>query len=253
MAKRKKSKKKTGPYVPLKKKSKVDDSLVGIDFIEDADVLKDKVFKIESFFERNKKLLIGIGAGIIIIVAGILTYNYWNTNQEKNAQAAMYDAVFSFESDSLSHALQGQGGSEGLLDVADSYGSTKAGNLANLYAGIALLKEGKYNEAIERLNKFSANDDVLQARSYALIGDSYMELGDNSNAIKYYERAADYKPNKLSTPNYLMKLATAQREAGDLSAAVKTYGKVIDNYGASLDAINAKKYKSMLEAEVLGN
>lgn len=250
MAKSKKSNKKTGPYVPLKKKAKVDEGLVGIDFIEDADVLKDKVFKIESFFEKNKKLLIGLGAGIVLIVAGILAYNYWNTSQEKNAQTAMYDAVFSFEADSLSHALQGQGGSEGLIEVADQYSSTKAGNLANLYAGIALLKEGNYNEAIERLNKFSANDDVLQARSYALIGDSYMELGDNSNAIKFYQKASDYKPNKLSTPNYLMKLGIAQQEANDLSGAIKTYGKVIDNYGASLNAINAKKFKSMLEAEV---
>ena len=254
MAKEKKSNKKSGPYVPLKKKAASKASeMHGIDFIEDSEVLKENVFRVESYFEKNKKLFLGLAALILLIAGAYLGFNYLNKNKDKTAQAAMYDAVYSFEADSLSKALNGQGGNEGLLEVADKYGSTKAGNLANLYAGIALLKEGKFNEAIERLQKFSANDDVLQAKSYALIGDSYMELNEVNNAIKYYQKAADYKPNKYTTPEYLMKLALANREAKNPEAAIKAYSSVIDNYGGSINAINAKKYKSMLEAEVGGN
>jgi hypothetical protein len=35
-----------------------------------------------------------------------------------------------------------------------------AGNLANYYAGMAYLNTGKYNEAIDYLNKFKSDDIV---------------------------------------------------------------------------------------------
>lgn len=221
----------------------------GIELIEDSEALKKEVLKAESFLETNKKAFIGLGAVILLAAAGVLGYNYLNKNKEKEAQAALFDAVYSFESDSLSQALKGQGGNEGLLSVADNYGSTKAGNLANLYAGIALMKEGKFTEAIGRLEDFSASDDVLQPRAYALIGDSYLELGKTEDAIKYYKKAADYKPNRFATPGYLMKLGNAYQDAKNSTEAVKTYASLIEKYPSAIETVLAKKYKSKLEAE----
>ncbi|ADQ17754.1 Protein of unknown function DUF2133 [Leadbetterella byssophila DSM 17132] len=225
----------------------------GIEIIEDAETLKKEVYKVENFFEKNQKGMIAAGVAILAVVGGFLGYNYWNKNQEKEAQAALYDAVYSFEADSTAQALKGQGGNEGLLSVADNYSTTKAGNLANLYAGIALMKEGKYTEAIERLDKFSANDDVLQPRAYTLIGDSYLELGKAEDAIKYYKKAADYKPNKYATPGYMMKLALAYQEAKKTSEAVQVYSSLIEKYPAAIETVQAKKYKSKLETELGGN
>lgn len=225
----------------------------GIEIIENSEALKKEVFKVEGFFEKNQKAVLGAGVVIAALVAGVFGYNYWNKNQEKEAQAAMFDAVYSFEADSTSQALKGQGGNEGLVAVADSYGSTKGGNLANLYAGIALMKEGKFNDAIARLEKFSANDDVLQPRAYTLIGDSYLELGKTDDAIKYYKKAADYKPNKYATPGYMMKLGTAYQEAKNNSEAVKVYASLIEKYPSAIESVLAKKYKSKLEAELGGN
>lgn len=225
----------------------------GIEIIEDSEALKREVFKAESFIEKNKKVLSALVIGFVVGVGAYLGYKYYNGNQDKEAQAALFDAVYSFEADSLSQALKGQGGNEGLLAVADNYGSTKAGNLANLYAGIALMKEGKFADAITRLEKFSSNDDVLQPRAYTLIGDSFMEQGKSEDAIKYYKKAADYKPNKYATPGYLMKLGTAYQEAKNGSEAVKVYATLIDKYPSAIETVLAKKYKSKLEAEIGGN
>lgn len=225
----------------------------GIEIIEDSEALKKEVFKVEGFFEKNQKAALVAGIVLVAVVAGFFGYNYWNKNQEKEAQSALFDAVYSFESDSTSLALKGQGGNEGLTSVADNYSSTKAGNLANLYAGIALMKEGKFDDAIARLEKFSANDDVLQPRAYTLIGDSYLELGKNDDAIKYYKKAADYKPNKYATPGYMMKLGNAYQEAKNSSEAVKVYASLIEKYPSAVESVLAKKYKSKLEAELGGN
>ncbi len=225
----------------------------GIEIIADSEALKKEVFRIEGLFEKNQKVVFIIGGLILAVVAGFFGYNYWNKNQEKEAQAAMFDAVYSFEADSTAQALKGQGGNEGLLSVADNYSSTKAGNLANLYAGIALMKEGNFEEAITRLEKFSAGDDVLQPRAYTLIGDSYLELGKNDDAIRYYKKAADYKPNKYATPGYMMKLGNAYQVAENKGEAVKVYSNLVDNYPSAIESVLAKKYKSKLEAELGGN
>jgi hypothetical protein len=76
---------------------------------------------------------------------------------KSRAQVAMVDATFAYRSDSLSQSLNGIGGGDGMLTIAEDFGSTKAGNLANFYAGTALMKlKDKFDEAIECLSDFSS-------------------------------------------------------------------------------------------------
>lgn len=222
----------------------------GIDIIENADALKKEFFKYEGLLEKNSKILTYIGGAIIAIVALYFGYKYYTDSQEKEAQVALYDAVFSFEADSLNQALKGKGGNEGLLSVADNYSGTKAGKLASLYAGIALMKQAKYAEAIERLDKFSSDDQVLQARAYALIADCYMETKKVEDAISYYEKASNHKPNKFSTPGYMMKWAGALTEAKKTKEAAEVYTDIINKYPTGTETLLAKKYKSRLETEI---
>lgn len=222
----------------------------GIEIIENADALKKEFFKYEGILEKNSKLLTYIGGAIIAIVALYFGYKYYTDTQEKEAQVALYDAVFSFEADSLNQALKGKGGNEGLLSLADNYSGTKAGKLASLYAGIALMKQAKYAEAIERLDKFSSDDQVLQGRAYALIGDCYMETKKVDDAINYYEKASNYKPNKFSTPGYMMKWANALTESKKTKEAVEVYSDLINKYPTGTETLLAKKYKSRLETEI---
>ena len=137
-----------------------------------------------------------------------------------------------------------------MLAIADNYGATKAGDLAHFYAGIGLLKQGKYDDAIEHLKDFSSSDLLVQARAYSLIGDAYMEKKSYDEAADYYKKAADYKPNKYFTPGYLMKLAVAYEQAKQNDKAIEAYNDIIEKYAQSTEAVSAKKYKSVLEAVV---
>ena len=157
-----------------KKSTSVKDNS-GIEIIESAEALQKEIGKAESFLKKNQNILAIIAGVIVVAILGFFAYNYWMDTQNEEAQVAMVDATFAYEADSLSQALNGVGGGDGMLAIAEDYGSTKAGNLANFYAGTALLKQGKFDEAIDHLSDFSSGDLVLQGKAYVLIGDAYME------------------------------------------------------------------------------
>lgn len=204
--------------------------------------------KFEEWFEKYKNIITYVGGGIFAVVFAIVGWKYYSTSQNEEAQNTMFQAVYYFEMDSLNLALNGDGQNPGLKEIADDYGYTKSGNLAKFYAGSALLKQGKFEDAIEYLDGFSANDLLVQARAYSLIGDAYSELGNNESAISYYEKASNYKPTKEFTPDYLMKLGLAYELAKDYSNAAKAYDRLLNEFPNSQRAIDAKKYKALNEA-----
>lgn len=197
--------------------------------------------------QRNKNIVIGIAGALILLVGGWVGYNYYKNTQNQEANSLMFPSVYHFEADSLNKALKGDGLHEGLAVIADDYGMTKAGNLASFYTGVAYLKQGKFDEAINYLKDFSSSDLLVQARAYSLLGDAYMEKNQLSEAINYYEKAANYESNPFFTPQYLSKLAIAQEANKNYEAAIASYNKIIDEYGSSSEATNAKKYKAKLE------
>ena len=221
-----------------------------LEILENPDVLADRLTHgSEDFVKKNRNVLLGLFAVIAAaIVGGFLYYNYRSTQNEE-AQAAMFQAVFYFEADSLSKALNGDGQHQGLLSVADEYGSTKAGNLAKFYAGVALMKQGKYQEAQDQLADYKSDDLILQGRAYALQGDANMELGKKQEAADLYIKAADYKANEFFSPQYLMKAGMAYEENKDYASALEVYDRLVTSYPNAAEVNDAKKYKA--RAEVL--
>ncbi len=222
----------------------------GAEIFESAEALQSTIGKAEGFFKSNQKVLTYVGGGILAVIVGIIGYNFWNQSQDTEAQESLFSSVYAFETDSLKQALNGTGGNPGLLSVADDFGSTNAGNLASFYAGVALLKQGKFDDAIERLKSFSSSDLLVQARAYSLIGDAYMEKKTIADAIEYYEKAVDYKPNMYFTPTYMMKLAAAYEADKKNKEAIEVYTNLINEYPNSLETANAKKFKGKLEGAI---
>lgn len=222
----------------------------GLDFLEDPDALENKLEDVGDFFQQNRNIALAIIGGFVLLMAGFFGYRAYVSSQDETAQVELFPSVYQLEADSLKKALNGDGKTPGLLSAADSYGSTPGGNLAEFYAGLALLKQGKYDEAIEHLKEFSSSDLLVQARAYALIGDAYMEKKSYDEAADHYQKAADYKSNKFFTPGYLMKLAVAYEQAKQNDRAISAYNDIIEKYAQSAEAVSAKKYKSVLEATV---
>ncbi len=206
-------------------------------------------FDTEGFLAKYGKI-IGYAFVALIIVGGIyIAYGYMQEGSDKEAQEAMFPAVYRLEKDDAKTALKGDGNNvkDGLEKIAKNYGG-KAGNLANFYLGVAYMKESKFKEAISALQNFTTQDLLVQARALCLIGDAYMELNNYNEAVRYYLKSTDYKANKQFTPVYLMKLALAQEKANKLADALESYNRILEKYPQSTETVNAKKHRARVEA-----
>jgi tetratricopeptide (TPR) repeat protein len=219
-----------------------------LEILENPEVLADRLTHgSEDFVKKNRNVLLGLFAVIAAAIVGAFLYFNYRSSQNQEAQAAMYQAVFYFEADSLGKALNGDGQHQGLLSVADEYGSTKAGNLAKFYAGVALLKQGKYQQAQDYLADYKSDDLILQGRAYALQGDANLELGKKQEAAELYLKAADYKANEFFSPQYLMKAGMAFEENKDYASALEAYDRVLNSFPNAPEVSDAKKYKARAE------
>ena len=110
----------------------------------------------EAFIEKYKKPIMYTFLVIVVLVAGYFLYrSFVLTPREEKANEMIFKGQQYFATDSYEKALNGDGqGFPGFLSIANEYGSTKAGNLAQLYAGLSYAKMGKFQEAVNYLKNF---------------------------------------------------------------------------------------------------
>jgi len=133
-------------------------------------------------------------------------------------------------------ALNGAEGKYGFLDIIDEYSGTKAANLANYSAGMAYLNMGNYQQAIDYLEDFSSEDAVLGALSKGGLGDAFMQLGQASDALGYYEKALNHNTNAYTTPKFLYKAGITALELNEKDKALGFFQRIKDEFSKSDEA-----------------
>ena len=198
----------------------------------------------EAFLIKNKKPIIGVVVAIIVIIAGVTLYkNLYAQPREEKAQAALYMGQQYFETNNFEQALNGDSiGYAGFLKVADEYSGTKAANLAKAYAGICYAKLGKTQEAIDMLNGFDGNDQMVAPAIKGAIGNCYAQLGDLDKAASTLLDAAGQADNNTLSPIFLMQAGEILVKQGKYDEAIEAYTTIKDKYFASYQAMNIDKY-----------
>lgn len=218
-----------------KKKQQEEDTLV--DIVEVSGQAQD-------FFERNGNAILGGLAVIVLLIGGIFAYNnFYKVPQSKEAAAQMAEAQYQFERDSFSSAMTNPGGGyAGFLEIMNNYGGTDSGNAADLYAGISYLNLGKYQAAIDYMNSFSASGNIAPIIKNGVMGDAYSELGDYSNALSYYKKAANAGDIDVLSAYYLKKLGKLNEHQGNNAAALEAYKSIKEKYSETPDGKDIDKY-----------
>lgn len=206
----------------------------------------------EKWLEKNQKPLF---TGFLVIVVSILGYlaynNYIVEPKESEAANELAFPRASFEQavsasvaiDSMyTVALEGTNGKYGFVDIADKFSGTKAGNLANYYAGISYLKIKQYDKAIAHLENFSSNDAMLAPTALGAIGDAFADLEQAEEALAYYEKAANAKKNNATTPLYLFKAANTALDLGKKEKAITYFTEIKETYNSSSVAKNIEMH-----------
>jgi tetratricopeptide (TPR) repeat protein len=215
-----------------------------IETSDNIELVEHALSRTEQFIEDNKKILTIVVVSLVIIVGGYFGYKkLYVAPMEDEAKSQMFVAEQYFEKDSFRLAIKGDGNYIGFLGIIDQYGVTKAGNLAQYYAGVSYLHLGQFQEAIDHLTKFDASDKMIAPIALGATGDAYLELHNNSEAVSYYKKAIKKaEGNKFIAPIYLMKLGLAYEVGNDYQNALETYQRIDNEYGKTSEGRNIEKY-----------
>jgi tetratricopeptide (TPR) repeat protein len=224
---------------------KIEENPAGFQTVENA------LSRTEQYIEENQKSLTIIVLAIIIVVGGYLGYKkFYLEPSNTEAFSAMYVAEKYFEQDSFQLALNGDGANYGFLDIIDEYSITKAANLAHYYAGICYAKTGQYQDAIDHLEKFDAEDIMLSTIALGAIGDCYAQLGDNEKAASFYMKAGERKMNSFTSPVFLKKAGIMYENLQHYDKALSAYQKIKKDYPDSEEGKQIEKYITALEIKM---
>lgn len=201
--------------------------------------LDESASKTEAFVEKNQKYIFVIIGLVAVVVLGYLGYTEFIAKpKQANAMNDMFQAQKYFdqaingvEKDSLfTLSLNGGEGKFGMLDIIDEYSGTPAANLANYYAGTAYLRLKDYKKAVEYLNKFSSDDEILAPLAKGNIGDAFVQLNQLDDALDYYEQAAKMRDNDYTAPMYLYKAGTIALDLGKANKALTYFETIKEKY-----------------------
>ena len=198
----------------------------------------------EAFFLKNKKIILGAVAAIIVVIAGFFVYNTQISGpREDKASTMLGKGQTYFNNEMFDQALNGDGaGYIGFAKIASEYGSTDAGNLANLYAGLCYANLGKWAEAEKSLDAFSSKgDQMISPAAEAALGDAYAHLNKLDDAVSAFKKAAsmadskadDYTNNSLS-PVFLIKAGEILESQNKKADALSIYQDVKKKYVNSM-------------------
>jgi tetratricopeptide (TPR) repeat protein len=218
------------------------------------DTLDESASKTENFISKNQNLILGLIGVIALSVLGYLGYmNFILAPKENEAAAEMNQAQLFFDEamdatgkaqDSIFNlAINGGNAKLGFADIASSYSGTKTASLANYYAGISYLNIGDYQKAINHLDKFKLEDEIIAPMAKGAIGDAFLQLEQPQEALDYFEEAIKLSKNSFTTPKYLLKAAIVALEVDKPEMALKYLDRIVEEFPEADEIKMAKALK----------
>lgn len=187
----------------------------------------------EAFFMKYKKAILIAVAAIIVVIAGVFLYiSQISGPREEKASTALSKGQTYFNNEMFEQAVNGDGaGFVGFAKLADEYSGTKAGNLANLYAGLCYANLGKWAEAQKSLESFSSEDDqMISPAAESALGDAYAHLNQLDKAVDAFKKAASMADSKAEdgtnnslSPTFIIKAGEILESQGKKDEALKLY------------------------------
>ena len=158
--------------------------------------------KVENFVMRNRGVILGIGALLILVAIGFGVF-FGVSDSVKNKKLSAIDAVetaYTKDSDSLTDA-----------QIVD-----------------------RQNEALEALKAYVSEKGIVGVRANSLVADIYMSKKDFANAIGSYVAAAEASPNAYTAGLAYANAAVCCDELGNSAEAISYYEKAIEKKNFSL-------------------
>ena len=208
--------------------------------------LTETVSKTEVFLKENEKAITVCLAVLLVVALAILCYSKFYLQPKKaEAAAQLFHAEQQFSAGNYELAFSGDENYPGIEEIVDKYGN-KAGKAVYMYAGVCSYEMGDFESALKYFKSYKSKEKNMQARAYACIGDCYVSLENNAEALRWFEKAAAESDNDFS-PTYLVKAGETAEALGQADKALGFYKKIRESYPNSIEALDIDKYISRIE------
>lgn len=194
---------------------------------KDEPILADEMLgKSEAFVIKHRKTITVVTTLLVACILGYIVYQKFVIEpREKEAQVANYGPMYDSMTGKNADAL------EGAIAVIDQHDGTDAANVARLIAaGLKVSEEGNYEEAIEFLEGYEGDDDIMAPHVKHMLGNCYAHTGDTEKAMKLILEAAEEANNEAVTPLCWRDLAAMHEQQGNKEEAVKLYNRIKTEY-----------------------
>jgi tetratricopeptide (TPR) repeat protein len=201
--------------------------------------------KTENFVSKYQNLII---TSVVLVTISVFFYLAYNTfilePKKEDAITELNQAQYYFNlalnseqpEDLFKNAISGGGGKFGFLDIIENYKNTPSSNLAVFSIGMSYLNLKEYDKVIYHLKNFKSDDVLLNSIAKGVLGDAYLQVGDQKNALSSYEEATNSNENNFTTPKYLYKAGLLLMRLGQKKTASKYFKKIKKNFPNSKEA-----------------
>ena len=203
-----------------------------------------------EFVAENRTLVYGILAGVVVLALGLVAYVFMQAQRGEEAQRLLGGIIAVYEQGDYQAALDGIETGPGLLEIADEYDGTDAGNLAHYYAADALFRLGRYDEALDHFNDYDKAENLVGASALAGEAAIYEQRGDYERAGDLYRRAAGLFENDITSPEYLLQAGQAYEEAGAYDEALEAYEAIVEDFPESTLVSGIEFYTARARAKM---
>ena len=203
----------------------------------------------EALIDKYKKPVMAGLAVVVVAVAGFFLYKSFILEpKNQKANEALFKGEQYFAMNDYERALKGDStGYKGFIYIAEEYSSTKAGNLARLYAGISYAQSGNYQEAVKYLESYDkCDDEMITPAAVGVLGNCYAQLNQLDKATETLLKAAEMADNNTLTPMYLQQAGEIFESQGNTDKALNCYNEIKNKYPQSMQAVEIDKYVERL-------
>ncbi|MGH2604419.1 MAG: tetratricopeptide repeat protein [Dehalococcoidia bacterium] len=182
---------------------------------------------------RGAATYLGLG---VVLAALLVVWNVWSGRQaERRAEDQLNQARFALASENLPLAA-----SE-FARISENYAGTRAAQEATLLLGQVRLLQGQSEQAVNVLREFAPGADPrYRAQAYGLLGAAYENLGRMRDAAEAYRKAADVAQWPFLEAQFLSDAGRAWTAAGDTTAALASYGRIVNEFPETGPVVEAR-------------
>jgi predicted negative regulator of RcsB-dependent stress response len=187
---------------------------------------QDRVEALVRWAKSHERAVL-IAAAIVAVAGGGVWFVFSaKARREAFAQRELNQAQSAVDAGNLPLAASD------LERITSRYGSTVAGQEAQLLLGQVHLQQGQAGLAVKQLQDYVASDPIqeFRAQAYDLLGVALEQTGQFQDAGKAYETGAGDSPYRFLTAKLLVDAGRSYTAAGDTAAAVRVLKRVADEF-----------------------